>query len=289
MTSKPVLLMSLCVLALPAWAVQRYQAAGLVLSVDLAHGAVVVSEDSIPGYMEAMVMEYHVGDAHALAGLRPGLKINFTLVVGKSSSYIRDIHVLAYDSVERDPAQARRLSILDRALGGSANSDVSIEKGGTVPDFALVDQNNRPVSLSQFEGKVVAITFIYTSCPLPDYCFRMSTNFAALQKRFRDRLGRDLILLSITFDPDHDRPEVLAKYAEAWKPDPDGWRFLTGPMASIKQVCGMFGMNFWPDEGLLTHSLHTVIVDRKRKLVANIEGNQFSSRQLGDLVEVTLK
>jgi protein SCO1/2 len=288
MTCKPVLLVSLLALALPAWAVQRYQAAGLVLSVDSAHGVVVVSEDSIPGYMEAMAMEYHVRDLHALAGLRPGLKINFTLVVGKSSSDIRDIHVLAYESVERDPAQVRRLSILDKALGG-ANSSLRIEKGETVPDFALVDQNNRPVSLAQFEGKVVAITFIYTSCPLPDYCFRMSTNFGALQKRFRDRLGRDLILLSISFDPDHDRPEVLAKYAESWKPDPEGWRFLTGPMASIRQVCDMFGMNFWPDEGLLTHSLHTVIVDRQRKLVANIEGNQFTARQLGDLVEVALK
>ena len=104
-----------------------------------------------------------------------------------------------------------------------------------------------------FVGKVVAITFIYTRCPLPDYCMRLSNNFARLQKRFNTRMGRDLVLLSITFDPDHDSPDVLAKYAETWKANVDGWRFLTGTLSNVKQVCGMFGMNFWPDEGLLPH------------------------------------
>ena len=172
-----------------------------------------------------------------------------------------------------------------RSKAGSA-STLSI--GQTVSDFSLVDQTNRSVTLSEFRGKVVAITFIYTRCPLPDYCMRLSNNFAQLQKRFNTRMGRDLVLLSITFDPDHDSPDVLAKYAETWKANVDGWRFLTGTLSNVKQVCGMFGMNFWPDEGLLTHSLHTAIVDREGKLVANIEGNQFTAVQLGDLVEVTL-
>ncbi len=279
------LLASLIVAVLPAWTAQRYQTTGLVLSADSARRTIVISEDRIPNYMEAMVMEYHVQDPQALTNLRPGAKIEFTLVVEKTSSYIRDIQVHEYDSVERDPGLARRLSILDKAVGGDTNT---VERGQIVPDFSLIDQNNRPVALSQFAGKVVVITFIYTRCPLPDYCFRMSTNFGALQKRFRDRMGRDLILLSISFDPDHDSPDVLAKYAESWQPDA-GWHFLTGTMAAIKQVCGMFGMNFWPDEGLLTHSLHTVVINRRRDLVANIEGNQFTARQLADLVELTLK
>jgi len=286
MNRGPGLLALLLAVALPAWPDQQYQATGLVLSSDPAHHTLVVSEDEIPGYMVAMVMEYQVSDVHVLSSLKPGAKIDFTLVVGKSSSYLRDIHVRAYDSVDRDPALARRLSILDEALGGKSGV---IEKGQTVPDFTLTDQNNRSVSLDQFAGKVVALTFIYTRCPLPDYCFRMTNNFGALQKRFHDRLGSDLVLLSISFDPDHDRPDVLAKYAETWKANPSSWHFLTGPMPTIRQVCGMFGMNFWPDEGLLTHSLHTVVIDRRTKLVANIEGNQYSARQLGDLVDATLK
>jgi protein SCO1/2 len=117
----------------------------------------------------------------------------------------------------------------------------------------------------------------------------MTNNFSRLAKRFNDRLGRDLTLLSITFDPEHDRPEVLAKYADTWKPDANGWRFLTGTLSGVKQVCGMFGENFWQDEGLLTHSLHTVVIDRQGRLVANLEGNHFSASQLGDLVEATMK
>jgi protein SCO1/2 len=259
-----------------------------VLTVDIPHRTVLVSHDPIPGFMDAMTMPYRVDNPRVLDTLKAGEKIEFTLVVGKTSSYITNVHVREYDSWERDPAQNRRLALLDEAMRSKAGSASTLSIGQTVSDFSLVDQTNRPVTLSEFRGKVVAITFIYTRCPLPDYCMRLSNNFARLQKRFNTRMGRDLVLLSITFDPDHDSPDVLAKYAETWKANVDGWRFLTGTLSNVKQVCGMFGMNFWPDEGLLTHSLHTAIVDREGKLVANIEGNQFTAVQLGDLVEVTL-
>ena len=278
----------LFVLGLLARSIQRYEVTGLVLTVDIPHRTVLVSHDPIPGFMEAMTMPYRVDNPRVLDTLKAGEKIEFTLVVGKTSSYITNVHVREYDSWERDPAQNRRLALLDEAMRSKAGSASTLSIGQTVSDFSLVDQTNRPVTLSEFRGKVVAITFIYTRCPLPDYCVRLSNNFAQLQKRFNTRMGRDLVLLSITFDPDHDSPDVLAKYAETWKANVDGWRFLTGTLSNVKQVCGMFGMNFWPDEGLLTHSLHTAIVDREGKLVANIEGNQFTAVQLGDLVEVTL-
>jgi protein SCO1/2 len=271
-----------------AAAEHRYQVTGLVTEVDAAHQTVVVSHDRIPGYMDAMVMPYRVREQQVLADLKPGMKIDFTLVVSKASSYIAAIHVREYDSQERDPDQARRLALLDAAMHPDHDAPVAIKLGQRVPDFTLVDQRNNPVALSQFDGKVVAISFIYTRCPLPDYCLRMSNNFGRLQKRFRERMGRDLILLSVSFDPEHDRPEVLAKYASIWKADVEGWRFLTGPLGAVKQLCGRFGMNFWPDEGLMTHSLHTVVIDRHETLVANIEGNQFTAAQLGDLVEATL-
>jgi len=161
--------------------------------------------------------------------------------------------------------------------------------GEPVPDFTLIDQTGRRVTLSQFEGKVVALTFIYTNCPLPNYCFRQSNNFARLQKRFAKRLGSDLVLLSITFDPVHDRPEVLAQYASAWKADPNSWHFLTGTLPDVKTVCRAFGLNFWTDEGSLTHLLRTAIIDRKGKLAAELEGNEYTAQQLGDLVQATLE
>jgi protein SCO1/2 len=233
-------------------------------------------------------MPYRVDDPRQGQNLKPGERSSLRWLVNKTASYISNVHVLEYDSTQRDPVQNRRLALLDKAMQAKAGLPSALSTGQTVSDFSLVDQTNRSVTLSEFRGKVVAITFIYTRCPLPDYCMRLSNNFAQLQKRFNTRMGRDLVLLSITFDPDHDSPDVLAKYAETWKANVDGWRFLTGTLSNVKQVCGMFGMNFWPDEGLLTHSLHTAIVDREGKLVANIEGNQFTAVQLGDLVEVTL-
>ncbi len=271
--------------ALPACAAQQYQATGLVLKIDIPHHTMLVSGDRIPGYMDAMVMPYDVRDSKQLKHLEPGMKIEFRLVVDQDSAYASDIHVRAFESGERDPVSARSLKLLQSAMGQDAPPLVV---GQAVPDFQLIDQDNRRVALSEFKGKVIATTFIYTRCPLPNYCFRLTNNFGQLQKRFANEMGRDLILLSISFDPQHDRPEVLAKYAVIWKADLQGWHFLTGSLEDVKRVCGMFGMNFWPDEGILTHSLHTVVLDREGKLVANIEGNQFTAQQLGDLVATTL-
>jgi protein SCO1 len=280
---------ALLTLAVVAWSADRqYQVAGLVVAVDRAHQILTVSHDAIPGYMEAMTMPYNVREREIVDTVKPGTRVEFTLVVSDTASFITGVRVRGYDSLERDPTQNRRLAILDNALSGKHGVPVNLENGELVPDFELIDQNSRPITLSQFRGKVVAITFIYTRCPLPDYCLRLTNNFGQLQKRFQDRMGRDLVLLSITFDPEHDRPEVLGKYAESWKADPSGWHFLTGSLPDVKQVCGMFGMNFWPDEGLMTHLLHTVVIDRNRKMVGNIEGNQFTTKQLGDLVEATL-
>jgi len=279
----------LFVLSLSAASVQRFQVTGLVLTVDAPHRSVLVSHDPIAGYMDAMTMPFRVNNPRLLENLKPGDKVEFTLVVGKTLSYISNVQVQEYDSTERDPAQVRRLRILDEAMRSKTESQSTLSIGQAVPDFSLIDQTNHPVTLSEFRGKVVAITFIYTRCPLPDYCMRLSRNFASLQKRFSHRMGRDLMLLSITFDPDHDQPEVLSKYADVWNANVEGWHFLTGPLSAVKPVCGMFGMNFWRDEGLMTHSLHTAVLDREGKLVANIEGNRFTAVQLGDLVEATLK
>jgi protein SCO1/2 len=180
--------------------------------------------------------------------------------------------------------RARRLQLLEDPNAGMS----AIQLGQPVADFALTDQTRKRVALSQFKGKVVGLTFIYTSCPLPDYCFRLSNNFGRVAKRFSGRMGKDLILLTVTFDPVHDSPEVLAKYASTWKADPQSWHFLTGPLPDVQAVCRQFGLNYWQNEGLLTHLQRTIIVDRHGKLAANFEGNEFTAEQLGDFVQATL-
>ena len=96
------------------------------------------------------------------------------------------------------------------------------------------------------------------------------------------------MLLTVTFDPERDTPEVLATYAARFNADPKMWRFLTGKTADVRRVCALFGVESYLDEGLVNHSLHTAIIDRRGRLVANIEGNQHTPEQLGDLILETL-
>jgi protein SCO1/2 len=262
-------------------AATRYPVTGIVLEVDRPKRSFVASCAAIPGYMEAMAMPYSVLQDRDLADLKPGAYVDFTLVVEKNRSYAEGIRLHRYEASEREPLLARRLKMLQAP-------HATVKPGDAVPDFTLTNQAGRPVALSQLAGKVVAVTFIYTSCPLPDYCFRLSNNLGQLNQRFASRMGRDLVLLSISFDPVHDQPSVLAKYASTWKADPESWHFLTGPLDNVKAVTRQFGLNYWPDESYITHTLHTLVIDRRGRLAADFEGNQFTARQLGDYVETLI-
>lgn len=264
---------------------QKYPATGMVLRVDQPHLTLVVSCQPIPGYMDAMAMPIRVLDRKELTGIVPGMTVDFTLVVEPQSSNAEHVQIRRYESAEQDPLTARRLKLLIQISHSSDTAAGALKIGQTVQDFTLTDQDRRPIALSEFAGKVVAINFVYTSCALPNFCFRNSSNLSALRKRFAQQMGRQLVLLTVTFDPLRDRPDVLARYAKIWKADSASWHFLTGSGAEIQRVADMFGMEYFTDEGLMDHSLHTAIVDQRGKLVANIEGNQFTADQLGDLVQ----
>ena len=264
----------------------QYAMRGMVLALDAAHRSVVISHDAITGVMPAMTMPFEVSDASALSGLAPGAIVTFTLVIGKSSSHIERVRVLRYESVEQDPLAARRLRLLQQMTRAAA---APLNIGQPVPDFTLTDQAHARVSLSQFRGKVVALNFVYTSCVLPQFCYRMANYFGVMQQRFRGRLGRDLVLLTVTFDPVRDTPERLAEYGRQWNADARVWHFLTGPAGDVQRVTSQFGLDAFPDEGLFSHSTRTVVIDRRGVLAASIEGNQFTAAQLGDLIETELR
>ena len=263
-----------------------YPASGVVLKVDAAHHTIMVSCNPIPGFMDAMAMPLAVADAKELTVLHPGTMIDFTLVPDAKMSRAESIHIHTYQGMEPDPLAANRLKLLTHAVHGSPIKPVGL--GQTVPDFTLIGQDGQPVTLSDFRGKIVALDFVYTRCALPNFCARSSGNFASLQKRFHSYLAKDLVLLTITFDPVHDSPETLEKYATMWHAEPSAWHFLTGSEADIRRVCDLFGEDYFPDEGLMDHSLHTAIIDHSGRLVANMEGNEFTPTQLGDLVETAL-
>ncbi|HUA14343.1 MAG TPA: SCO family protein [Verrucomicrobiae bacterium] len=264
---------------------QKHEVTGILLASDPGQHTITVSCKEIPGYMDAMVMSFRVKDAKLPDGLQPGANLAFTLFVDQGTSFAEGVHVVPFESFELDPTEAHRLKLLENAAHARPPSDSALRVGAPVPDFRLSDQKRQMVSLSQFHGKVVALTFVYTRCPLPDYCTRLANNFAILQRRLKSRMGRDLILLTIVIDPVHDQPDALGTYANTWKADARYWHFLTGQVAEIQQVCRHFDMAFYPDEAVFVHSFHTVVIDRKQHLAANLEGNSFTAQQLGDLVQ----
>jgi protein SCO1/2 len=278
----------LCVALVAALHAQdkRYFVRGMVLRVDPATRTFTVSHEAIEGLMSAMIMPFEVRDAGDLAPLAPGALVDFTLVIGAQAGYATEIRVRKYQTAEQDPLTARRLALLKKAAGRAVPA---LAAGQPIPDFTLTDQAGQPVRFSTISaGKVVALDFVYTRCALPQFCLRASNVFSVMQRRFARQYGRDLVLLTVTFDPERDSPEVLATYAARFNADPKMWRFLTGKTADVRRVCALFGVESYLDEGLLNHSLHTAVIDRRGRLVANVEGNQYTPEQLGDLILETL-
>jgi protein SCO1/2 len=278
------LAITLLLIASHSWAAEQYTVTGLVVKVDRSRGEFVVSCDRIPGYMDAMVMTFPVPKPENLNGIESSSVVEFLLHVNGESSYADHIRVRSFESMEQEPQEAQRLKFLQNLANPAAEVN-PLPRGERVPDFVFMDQTRQRVALSQFAGEVVVLTFIYTRCPNPNYCFRLNSNLGRLQKRFPQRLGQDLVLLSIVIDPEHDQGNTLSNYASIWHANPEGWHFLTGPLPDIQKTTRMFGMDFWNGEGVVTHSFHTIVIDPQRKLAANIEGNQFTAQQLGDLVE----
>lgn len=252
-----------------------YAGRGLVLRVDSAASSLTVSHDAIPGFMDAMTMPFAVRDRRHLAEARPGDRISFRLHVRSSGTWIDRLRLLS-------------AAAADAGLTMTPAKPALVKIGEPMPGFALVDQRGDAVTLTALRGQVVVVTFIYSRCPLPDYCPRMVANLRAVRDRFKERLGRDLTLLTVSFDPRYDSPAVLRAYAERHAADVPGWHFLTGAPEAIERVCAAFGIEYWPDQGLITHTLQTVVLDRGGRLAAAVEGKDFTGRQLADLVGTVL-
>jgi protein SCO1/2 len=275
---------ALCVLL--AWMgvahAAEHAARGVLLKKDAARHIAVISCDGIPGYMAAMEMSFKVQDEDALTRLKAGDILRFTFEDNGEEPVAKNIHRV--ENFEAEPAEASGLS----ALRTKEARQRQVPVGALVPDFELTDQVDRRVRLSDFRGKVVALTFGYSRCPNPNYCLRLSRNLSRLIERFKDPAGRELVLVTIAIDPEYDHGETLRRYAQSFGADARQWHFLTGTVAQVKDVSALFGMDFWSDEGLLTHALHTVVIDRNGLLAANIEGNAFTPKQLGDLIETVM-
>jgi protein SCO1/2 len=220
--------------------------------------------------MPAMAMPLRAAPAEPIDGLQSGSRIRFDLRIGGGRSEMRRIRLVDTRALD----QALRIEPPPEQLA----------PGAAVPDFSLTAQDGSQVALSALTGKLLAINFIYTRCPLPEVCPRLAASFASLQRRFRSQIPERLQLLSITLDPDYDTAPVLARYAASLRAHPQGWRFLTGTKDQIEKVARRFGLIHWPEEGVIVHTSVTALIGRDGRLAALVEGSNYRLEQLADLV-----
>ena len=233
-----------------------FQVKGQVQDVDAPAKTIRIAHEDIPGFMPAMEMPFAVKDASLLNGLKSGDQIQFRLVVTKDDSWITAIQKLAHQP-ESSPSDKR----------SSIPAAAALEPGAQVPDFTLLDQEGRTIHLRDFRGKAVVLTFIYTRCPLPNYCPLMSKNFSDLQERFRKACPGKVQLLSVSFDPDFDTPATLSRYAAAFQHGDKDWLFACGSHEQVDRVTAMFGLVREPAQGFINHDLRTALISPSGKLV----------------------
>jgi protein SCO1/2 len=255
---------------------REYQLKGQVLAVDPAHQEVTIKHEDIPGFMPAMTMPYKVKDGKLLADRTPGDLVTATLVVTDSGAYLSALAQTGHAALTEPPPAVRMIDIL--------------EPGTPVPDVQLTDDSGAPRSLKDWRGRVLAVTFIYTRCPLPDFCPQMDRNFAAVQQSLAtDPALRDRVaLLSVSFDPKVDTPAVLAAHARQAGADPHVWRFATGQQDAIERFAGHFGVSVLREgDGpeALTHNLRTAVIKPDGTLSAVLDGNTWTPAALMEAVK----
>ena len=246
---------------------------GEVVRIDTAKLTLTVAHQAIPNYMNAMTMPFKVRDRNLLRPLAVGDSIQATLAVSRTESWLEQIAVVGKGEM---PAPLTPDQIITAKV---------FKTGEIFPDESLVNQDGKTVRLSSFRGRVLALTFIYTRCPLPDFCIRMSNQFARIQKSLKGdgRLNGKWHLVTVSFDPKFDRPAVLKRYAAEYGADFSSWDFVTDPDTAgpvIRRLADGLGLEYSQDEGLIDHNLRTVLIDPQGRLVKVITGNEWKPEEV---------
>jgi Uncharacterized protein SCO1/SenC/PrrC, involved in biogenesis of respiratory and photosynthetic systems len=254
---------------------KRYPLKGKVVEVDKADRTATITHEDIPGFMPGMTMPFKVKNDADLEMLKPGDQVTGQLVVDDLSSWI-EITAIVESGSQLTPTSA---------VPGEP------KPGDDVPDFGLVNQDGRRIHLSQYKGKALALTFVYTRCPQPDQCTLMSNNFAAIDKQLQgDAATYDKThLLSISFDPDYDTPKVMRSYGaghtgrysdESFQ----HWEFLTGSKDEVKGIAQFFGLRYFHDtesgDEQVIHSLRTAVITPDGKVFKLYRGNEWKPEEI---------
>jgi protein SCO1/2 len=251
---------------------RQYEVKGQIISVSPERQEVLVNHEDIPGFMAAMTMPYKVKDAALLEGKAPGDLFTATLVVEEVDAYLSSLTKTGTAPLET-PTAAPLITASDL-----------LNEGDRVPDNVLVDQDKTPRLMVSLRDHRVALTFMYTRCPLPDFCPRMDRNFAEVQKIVSETPElADVRLVSVTLDPEYDTPAVLKTHATALEADPARWHFVTGQKDEVLNFAKRFGVTAEPPSdagGMMVHNLRTAIIDPQGRLVKVHSGTSWTPAEL---------
>jgi protein SCO1/2 len=255
---------------------KHYDLKGKVVEVDKSQHLLTIAHEDIKDYMPGMTMPFTVKDDWVFEIAAPGNQITATLVVDGAQSWLEDV-VITEDSNPTSNAAA--------AETGQPKA------GDEVPDYRLVNQDGKTISLHDYKGRALLITFIYTRCQDPNQCTLMSSNFAAIDQELQKQpeLYQKTHLLSISFDPTYDTPKVLRSYGAAYtgkysEENFAHWEFASGTADEVKGIAQFFGLRYYQDttsgEEQVIHSLRTAVIGPDGKVVKVYRGNEWKPDEL---------
>jgi len=264
-----------------------YTTRGVIRRIAPDRRTAIIRHEEIPGYMPKMTMQLNLRDTNELRNLKAGDEITFKLVATEDTHWIRDL-VRVDKTIE---VSADDLKVFESRPGALPEPADQV-----FPDFEFLSEHGKPVKLSDYEGRALAFTFIFTRCPLPDYCPRMGQRFYEARKILRASPSgpTNWSFLSISFDPDYDTPEVLAGYARySRRGDPDRWLFAVASKETLQRIAPLCDLQLMAEGGSITHNLRTLVLTPKRTIHRVLPGNNWSAADLAnalsDAARVNLK
>lgn len=246
-----------------------YELQGQILAVRQERKEVVIKHGDIKGLMPGMTMPFTVKDAALLEGKQAGDLVTATLVVGEVNAHLSTLVKTGHAALDAPPP--------------APAPDIR-QPGDRLDDARLIDQDGQPKPLSSFRGHRLALTFIYTRCPIPDFCPLMDRHFSSIQKTLASEPAlADVRLVTVTLDPEFDTPAVLKPYARRRGADPRVWSFLTGTPSDVNRFGSQLGVyveHDSQDASSLIHNLRTAVIDPDGRLVKVHTGNSWMPAEL---------
>lgn len=251
---------------------RHYDLEGRIVAVNAGAKTLTIAHKAIPGFMEAMTMDYKVKNANVFGYAKAGDNIQAQLVMDPDGEYLDNVVIARLSAGSESSTSPAHLPLV----------------GEQVPDFAFTNQSGKKEKLSALRGRPVLLTFIYTRCPLPDYCIRMSSNFADIAKQLKQndpKLYDKLRVVSISIDPEFDTPKVLRDYGKnyAAQVDPNftHWWFVSSSPEETRKFADFFGLSYVKEQNQIVHSLRTALIGPDGKIAAIYNGNDWKS---GDVI-----